>query len=180
LFPVSPSHLEAMKPRPLASHSLPLSLSQISLLPQPRHQSLLRSPPPKLRIITIARGEPRCTAPGESCTRPCIRFSRRWSSSRCASSLWEQFPPLRPLQTPLATPPTCCSWGCNKLRIVTLAVYLSPKLSSHTLGLGTRRQKMALERRTNPRLSRRACTCDYWLQSTCSTGGRPRGKSPCP
>jgi hypothetical protein len=40
-------------------------------------------------------------------------------------------------------------WG--KLRIVALR-------------FGTGRQKMALERVTNPKLSRRACTCEYGLQ----------------
>jgi hypothetical protein len=39
-----------------------------------------------------------------------------------------------------------------------------------TLGFGTGRQKMALERWTKPTLSRRACTCEYGIQSC-------RGKS---
>jgi hypothetical protein len=34
-----------------------------------------------------------------------------------------------------------------------------------TPGFGTGRQRMALERGTKPRLSRRACTCEYGLQS---------------
>jgi hypothetical protein len=38
------------------------------------------------------------------------------------------------------------------------------------LGFGTGRQRMVLERWTNPKLSRRACTCEYGLQSC-------RGKS---
>ena len=33
-----------------------------------------------------------------------------------------------------------------------------------TLRFGTGRQKMALERWTNPTLSRRTCTCEYGLQ----------------
>jgi hypothetical protein len=33
-----------------------------------------------------------------------------------------------------------------------------------TLRFGTGRQRMALERWTNPKLSRRACTCEYGLQ----------------
>jgi hypothetical protein len=44
------------------------------------------------------------------------------------------------------------------------------KLRIVMLGFGAGRQKMALERGTNPKLSRRTCTCEYGLQSC-------RGKS---
>ena len=51
-----------------------------------------------------------------------------------------------------------------------------------TLGFGTGRQKMLLERWTNPKLSRRACTCEYGLQScrgkSAGVAKRPRERSP--
>jgi hypothetical protein len=51
------------------------------------------------------------------------------------------------------------------------------KLRIVTLRFGTRQQKMRLERSTNPKLTRRACTCEYGLQSCRRNSGvakRPR------
>jgi hypothetical protein len=53
-----------------------------------------------------------------------------------------------------------------------------------TLGFGTGRQKMALERWTNPTLSRRTCTCEYGLQfgggKSAGFAKQPRERSPPP
>ena len=44
-------------------------------------------------------------------------------------------------------------------------------------GSGAGRQKMALERGTNPKLSRRTCTCEYWLQSCLERSAGSRRKN---
>jgi hypothetical protein len=53
-----------------------------------------------------------------------------------------------------------------------------------TLRFGTGRQKRALERWTNPKRPRRACTCEYGLQScrgeSAGVAKRPRERSPPP
>jgi hypothetical protein len=48
------------------------------------------------------------------------------------------------------------------------------KLRIAAQGFGTGRQKRVLERWTNPKLSRRACTCEYGLQSGGGELGGPR------
>jgi membrane-associated HD superfamily phosphohydrolase len=52
-------------------------------------------------------------------------------------------------------------------QIGTYAAYtaMGNKLRIVTLGWGTGRQKMALQRWTNPKRSRRTCTCECGLQS---------------
>jgi hypothetical protein len=56
------------------------------------------------------------------------------------------------------------------------------KLRIVTIEFGTGRQKMVLERWTNPKLSRRTCTCEYGLQScrgkSVGAAKRPRERSP--
>jgi hypothetical protein len=50
------------------------------------------------------------------------------------------------------------------------------------LELGTGRQRMLIQRRTNPKLSRRTCTCEYGLHScrgnSAGVAKRPRERPP--
>jgi hypothetical protein len=69
----------------------------------------------------------------------------------------------------VGSPPHGCWEAMKKLRIV-------------TLGVGTGRQKMVLERGANPTLSRRTCSPRYGLQSgrgeSAGVAKRPRERSP--
>ena len=66
-------------------------------------------------------------------------------------------PTLQPLQDPILLP--------------------THGLLSAWVGFGTGRQKMALERWTNPKLSRRTCTCEYGLQSGLERSAGSRRKN---
>jgi hypothetical protein len=69
------------------------------------------------------------------------------------------------------------SLGCSVLWSVQLK-----KLRIVTIGFGTGRQRTVLERWTNPKLSRRTCTCEYGLPScpgkAAGVAKRPRERPP--
>jgi hypothetical protein len=83
------------------------------------------------------------SASGSTCARWCP------SSERCRRSPSPAPPPARSRS---AHPHTGDPTAMQTLRI-------------GRVGFGTGRQKTALERWTNPKLSRRTCTCEYGLQS---------------
>jgi hypothetical protein len=90
--------------------------------------------------------------------------------------------------SPTAPPHPTRTAACAALRVTHYARAGYPhtamqmlRIATLKIGFGTGRQRMVHERETNPKLSRRTCTCGYGLQSCRGESGvanRPREPPP--
>jgi hypothetical protein len=81
----------------------------------------------------------------------------------------------------------CCRWSglvrnpCDG-EVERVPSYSDVKVANRNVRFGTVGQKLLLERRTNPKLSRRTCACEYGVQScrekSAGVAKRPRERSP--